>query len=292
MNNKGIILIASYFIILVLLILGSAFISRSMGEARASERMKDSVQALWLAEAGLDRAIVELPTTPISGTLATGSYSTQTTQVSGSATRWLITSTGSVPDATSPNRMTKIIEAIVERPASTADPSGVTSAISANGDVVVRGSATVNGEVDEYATFNFEDIFDISKADLEAKATNLYQDPPNNVTPVSAVTWVNLVSDSEMTISDSNWTGSGILVVEGDLRITGGHFEGIIWVIGRLWVSGNPIIDGAIYVESGAEFETTLTGNPTVNFDSEVIADAFGSLPSDQPPNLVAWREL
>jgi hypothetical protein len=126
---------------------------------------------------------------------------------------------------------------------------------------------------------------------MEDNATNLYTDPENNVSPVGEITWSNLETIDEMTISDNNWQGSGILVVNGDLRITGGTFRGIIWVIGTLWVSGNPVIDGAIYVESGAEFETTLTGNPTVSYDSDAISDAFGYLPSNLPPHLISWKE-
>jgi Tfp pilus assembly protein PilX len=290
-DNKGFILVASYMVIALLVILATAFATRSIGEQRVSNKERDSVQAFWLAEAGIDRAISELPDTPLSGTLGSGVYSTQTTSIS--STRFLIRSTGGVPgtDQTNPNNIVRNITAIVEQPANEADPSGITSAITANGNITIRGSAQVNGPIDPNAFFDFEEIFGISKETMENNATNLYTDPANNVTPVNTISWANLESIEEMTISDSNWEGTGILVVNGDLRITGGHFEGIIWVIGTLWVSGNPIIDGAIYVESGAEFETTLTGNPIVSFDSDAISDAFGSLPSDLPPHLISWKE-
>ncbi|MBU4343303.1 MAG: pilus assembly PilX N-terminal domain-containing protein [Candidatus Omnitrophica bacterium] len=290
-SNRGIALIASYIIIAVLLIVSSAFTARSIGEQRVANKEKDSVQAFWLAEAGLDRAINELPDTPLSGTLGRGAYSTQTTPAT--SVRFLITSSGGVPalDSADPNNIVRTITALVEQPANDASPDDITSAITANGDIVIRGSAEVNGDIDDNETFYFEDVFGVSKEVMKNNATNLYTDPSNNVTPVTEITWSDLVNDAEMIISDSNWEGSGILVVNGDLRLTGGHFRGIIWVIGALWVSGEPVVEGTFYVESGAEFETTLTGNPTVSYDSDAIADAFNYNPSGLPPFIVNWKE-
>ena len=104
-NNRGIALIASYIIIAVLLIVSAAFSARSIGEQRVANKEKDSVQAFWLAEAGLDRAINELPDTPLSGTLGRGAYSTQTSVAT--SVRFLITSSGGVPglDTTDPNNI-------------------------------------------------------------------------------------------------------------------------------------------------------------------------------------------
>ena len=278
-------------VIAVIVILATGFATRSIGEQRAANKERDSIQSLWLAEAGLDRAISSLASTSLSGSLGNGNYSTQTSSIS--STRFLITSTGGVPDSdtTNPDNATRVITAIVEQPVNQASPSGITSAIAANGDVEIKGGATVNGDVDENAIFDFEEIFGISKDIMKNSASNSYTDPPNNLTPVNSITWVDIESLDDMRITDNNWTGSGILVVNGDAKITGGHFEGIIWVIGTLWISGNPVIDGAIFVESGAEFDTTVTGNPTVSFDGDGVLVAFDYLPSDLPPQLISWKE-
>jgi len=53
-NKKGIILITAYMVIAVLGIIGGAFISRSISEIRIAEREKNSIQAFYLAEAGID----------------------------------------------------------------------------------------------------------------------------------------------------------------------------------------------------------------------------------------------
>jgi len=290
-NNKGFILVVAYMIVVVMVILGTAFSARTIGERRVADKARDSAQALWLAEAGVDRAIKEFPNSPLSGTIGSGSYSTQTTSLT--STRYLINSSGGVPGITSsdPNNSIRKIRVIVEPPAAPGAPGDVTSAITANGNVTIKGSADVNGDVDANAVFDFEEIFNMTKEAVREGANHLYTDPENNITPVERCTWVDLNLATEMMITDTGWTGNGILVVNGDLVITGGHFSGIIWVIGTLRVSGNPIIDGAIFVESGAEFETTLTGNPTVSFDGDAVAEAFGYRPSDSTATIMSWKE-
>ena len=278
-------------VVSVLVILATAFSARSIGEKRVADKERDTVQALWLAEAGVDRAIAEFPNTPLSGTIGNGAYSTQTTELT--STKYLINSTGGVPaTAVNPNNCIRKISAIAERPLNPASPGDVTSAITANGDVTVKGSATVNGTIDEEnEVFSFEDVFGISKEAMESGAAHHYTDPASNITPVDHVTWVDINSLTEMKITTSGWSGSGILVVNGDLNITGGTFSGIIWVIGTLRVSGNPVISGAMFVESGAEVDTTLTGNPTVSFNSGAVSSAFGFMPSVTVPYITSWKE-
>jgi len=276
-------------ILTVLVILVVGFATRSIGEHRVAYKERDSIQALYLAEAGLDRAISELPNTPLSDTLGAGSYYAETSTISG--TQFLITSKGGIPDIdeTNPDNIIRKIITIVEQPLVIGgDPSGVTAAIAASGDIVVQGAAEVNGDIDDNTTFDFEETFGITKQTMKDSSSNLYTDPANNITPVNAISWVDIETADEMLISDSTWEGSGILVVNGNLKITGGHFVGVIWVIGELRISGNPIIDGSIFVEGGTEFTTTITGTPIVNYDSDAISDAFGSGSS---PYIINWKE-
>ena len=290
-NNKGFILIVCYMVIAVLVILAISFAARSIGEQRVAQKEKDSIRAFWLAEAGLDRAISELPNTPLSYQLDPGRYYTETTPLDSN--RFLIISKGGMPDTdeTVPNNIIRSIRAIVEQPENDADPSVVTSAITTDGDVVIKGGADVNGDIDDNSIFNLEEIFRISKETLRDNTTNYYTNPPNNISPVNYITWIDIDASEELHISDNNWEGSGILVVNGDLKITGGDFKGIIWVTGTLeMTSGNPHIEGAIFVEGGAE--TILTGNAHVEHDTEAINDAFDYLPSNLPPHIISWQEV
>lgn len=78
-NNKGVVLILTYLLIVTLSILGMAFFARTLGEKRVSSVEKDSITAFNMAEAGLARAIAYLrahtpsplntqPVDPFSGT--------------------------------------------------------------------------------------------------------------------------------------------------------------------------------------------------------------------------------
>lgn len=71
-NERGIILIAAYLVIMVLLIFASIFASRSINEKNLATRQKNLAQAFYLAEAGLDRGLLWLRScgSPPSGTAA------------------------------------------------------------------------------------------------------------------------------------------------------------------------------------------------------------------------------
>jgi len=59
-KKRGSVLILTYLVIVILLILGFAFVSRSIVESRAAERQRQSTQALAVAEAGFERAVYRL----------------------------------------------------------------------------------------------------------------------------------------------------------------------------------------------------------------------------------------
>ena len=63
-NNRGIILIASYLVIAVLLVLGSAFMSRSISENRFAQRERDAIKAFYIAEGGIERGLDWLRSQP------------------------------------------------------------------------------------------------------------------------------------------------------------------------------------------------------------------------------------
>lgn len=60
MQKKGFVLVFSFFIISILLVLVMAIVARSITETGIAQRYLRSTQALWLAEAGVQRAIWEL----------------------------------------------------------------------------------------------------------------------------------------------------------------------------------------------------------------------------------------
>jgi hypothetical protein len=71
-SKKGIILIASYLVIVILLIYSLIFVNRSISEKNITMRHKNLISIFYLAEAGLDRGLdwLRSQSSPPSGTLA------------------------------------------------------------------------------------------------------------------------------------------------------------------------------------------------------------------------------
>lgn len=201
------------------------------------------------------------------------------------------------------------------------------AAVTAKGSIDIRGNAEVTGGTIEYGDLSFENIFDKTKDEVKAEErTEVVTDPANDYTPVprpaenytdtnmngeydsgepytdsnangkwddkKQITWFKLVNNSDAQISSNSWTGEGIIIVEdGDLRITGGTFNGVIWVMGTLFVAGNPTITGAIYVDGTVEDITTITGTPVITFDKGELVEAFGGV-DPLPFKRASWREI
>jgi hypothetical protein len=106
---------------------------------------------------------------------------------------------------------------------------------------------------------------------------------PNMTTPAQpAVAY----SDKPLTISGANSTGDGILLVTGNLSITGGFsYRGLIVVDGTVTLSSNST--GSIWIRGSLISSGNLSADSTqsswnalgVRYDSCAVADSFQSLP-------------
>ena len=148
-------------------------------------------------------------------------------------------------------------------------------AIVAGGTVDVRGSAVVNGDILENKDISFVNVFGVDIATMKGFAQinypDTYYDTSFNSDPANGITYIESGVNNP-NITPDGWIGSGLLIVEGDLMIAGGTFDGVIWVVGTLHISGKPAINGSIFVGGGATIETTVvTGNPTITFVSQPI---------------------
>ncbi|MFC1898056.1 hypothetical protein ACFLYJ_00630 [Candidatus Cloacimonadota bacterium] len=173
-------------------------------------------------------------------------------------------------------------------------PANIQSAVSANGEVVLKGNAAVVGDIDEYADppLDFEDIFGVTKGYIESIANNTYMDPPNNISPCNNVTWVNFSDPSNsMKVTTTAWSGSGLMIINGDASFSGGSFRGILWVTGELYIAGNLQIEGALYVEGGTEISATvIAGSPVIDFSVTAISEflSTATFPTDMQYNIVS----
>lgn len=280
MNRRGVALILAYVVVAIMMLLGSVFVFRSISESRIMRREADSTRAFWVAEAGIAEAIANFPDSPLSGNLGdiNSTYSTQTSPVAGFTDRYRIVSVGSA------NTGTRTIEVIAEEP----QFGEISDAVTTTDDLTVGGSATVNGTTQPHADLDFAETFGMTLDQLKSQADHLYIDPPNNIEPVDGITCIEISPGNQLIISDSAWSGSGLLVVEGDMKISGGDFSGILWVAGTLdMITGNPDITGAVLVDCG-ENEVKILGNAVITHDQSAIDSALGNTSLV----ILSWSEI
>ena len=168
----------------------------------------------------------------------------------------------------------------------------IPNAIGAGGSITVGGNAKVTGDTLGHADIDFEEIFGMTKEEMKAAATNTYDGPINDPTPVDSITWIE--GDVHFT---SGVTGmSGLLIVTGYCKWSGADFDGILYVMGELvqdiQITGDSVINGAIIVEGDAD----VTGNTTINYDAGIVNDVFDNyLPpicsEESHFKILEWKE-
>ena len=315
-NNKGVVLIVVLAFMLMLVIISLSYISLTHNEIRLVKQQKDSLGAFFLAEAGVEKAIFELSSDDsypgeYNVSLGGGVYDVSVTVSPDDEKKREITATGYVPDKTSPRAGRKIkVEAA--RPS---NPVTVAGALMCGGDINVKGSVTIHGgdsgsivvpeagmvsiqgaadvtgipEPDgvlvQETGFAFEEVFGLTEEQMKSLST-VYTDPEANVPdPANGVTWV----EGDAHYSASDWSGDGILVVTGDLRITGGTFSGVIYAMGQVKVSGNAQLKGSmISVGQSEHGEADYTGNASITYDADAVYNS-GTL---YPYETEVWEEI
>ncbi len=298
MNNRASALILGLLVILVLAVLSSSFLYKQINEGFLSNRFADSARALWAAEAGIQSARNNnLDQTSLSGSIEGATYAVTISQISSSSS-YMVVSTGTS------GAVSRTVEAVVSTRET--DASKFKYGIESTVDIDFKGSTTVYGETTdpnppakkyldpnyykENSTFSFPDLFIFTTTELKswcADMGSIY----NGTFPsagFSGINWV-MAPSSKYT---GNVEGSGVLIIEGDLRIAGTiNFSGIIYVIGELDISGTAVINGAILAESAANVDTTLTGTCDIIHSTAAITSALANI-ANLSPRIVSWKEI
>ena len=290
-KRRGVVLIFSLLVTLVLSVLLGALYLKSISENQLANRYVNSIRAFWLAEAGLATVEGSPGLNAASGNLggANYTYNVPAPQAVPNTNNlyWIINSTGTVnlPNGSSISRtLTLTVKTAT-------DTSKFPYAIDTTAELEIKGSAvTINGTFkEEDNSINFTNMFGISKTTMRADATHLYTDSNFNA-PVDGITWVDVSSGHTLNIAGS-LNGSGILVINGNAKFSGTvTFNGIIYVIGTLTMTGNVTTYGSIVAESSAEADTTLSGHVTINFDLTQIENALVDV-QFLNKQIVAWQE-
>jgi len=146
------------------------------------------------------------------------------------------------------------------------------NAITCSEILSVTGHSTVIGNIENEVDLDFETVFGMTMAQMRAIADNDYTNPPNNVDPVNGITYIETTGNNKAHFTNHHWSGSGILIVDGEFHMTGGTFDGIIWVEGgRFMISGNGLVRGTIFVNSDPEEQIKVTGNCDIYYDETIV---------------------
>jgi len=301
MNKRAVALLLGLIVVLVLSVLSAAFFSRSISEHNLVRRYVSSTQALWFAEKGLADAAAQLPSASSLGN-SSSEYNTSTVSVYSDAnsTIYRIDSTGRVIIGSTP------IEREIEhhvRYSPFLPASSFNFAIEVNGLLKLAGSYEIlpDDQPDSYyckenAGISFASRFGFSSEELKNLAVSqgtYYEDPASPLQNFpNQITWIKITEPTgQLKISESGWSGSGILVVEGETDIEGGTFDGIIWVIGKLTITGNPHLSGTVISECQVDVTTKVAGNPELEWNETKIDAALGLLSSFADRTPLSWRE-
>ncbi|KQC08127.1 MAG: hypothetical protein APR54_04975 [Candidatus Cloacimonas sp. SDB] len=191
------------------------------------------------------------------------------------------------------NTVSSIARAILEvPPPNTVTLGNIDNAISSKGPIELAGKATsskgVHGDVlseneilyqnktsfidgneviDTFPTF--EEIFGITIEEMREIANYVGLNP-------NPLDGINFLSGQSSYIVNNSLAaaGSGILIIEGDLKINGDlYFEGVIWVTGKITGLGNSHIFGALFA-AGVDLSQT-GGSFLLEFDENLSGSTF-----------------
>ncbi|OGX46670.1 MAG: hypothetical protein A3G38_00705 [Omnitrophica WOR_2 bacterium RIFCSPLOWO2_12_FULL_51_8] len=288
MNKRGIILVVSLLVVLLLATLLASLYFQSISENQLARRFVNSTRAFWLAEAGVAKALSELSGPgSVNGSLDNPDYTYSAAMSHLSDNYYKIESTGSV---LSGGAFTRKVAVTVRTGA--VNPEKFQYGIETTTDLVVRGSVEINpsDSFKEFSTLDFADLFGISKVDMRAGAAHLY-DTGSFAEPVDRVTWVDVPAGETLSIA-GNLAGSGVLVINGNAHFSGTvNFNGIIYVIGELTMTGDVATYGSIMAESSATVDTELRGNVAIHYDVGQITNALSEV-EFLAKEVVSWQEL
>lgn len=322
-KERGVALLVVLCLILILVIGATSFILISSSEIKLVRRQNDSTKAFYLAEAGLERARYDLEqdsdwqdggingitcgpgsasfyTLYGSTSLGNGTYSVKLKNIAENGGYkddeiW-IKSIGTYGNG---------VRTVLAKVESSQGLGGLTVdyAIETEGEINIQGNVTINpaGNTNPEATLDFEAAFGASKAEMEEIAEDNFPDTyyesafSNDVADDGAggptLTWIS-APGVESQITQNGWSGAGVFIVDGNLKITGGVFNGIIWVVGTLTISGNPVITGGLFVEGGVTVDTEISGTAIINRGTQAEVDIALSPLTSLSPIIKSWQEV
>ena len=256
MNRKGAALILAFAIIAILAGLSSAILTRSASEAKLARKHSEAAQAMWLAEAGVGKALTLLrdsygASSVDSTPLGAGGYSASiASNPDGTRT---ITAYGFVPFS-SPTT-TRVLEVRMWKVPALA-PNFFNHALYTAGDLSISGKAyTVTGDV-------------IYGDTITGDTGNIQPNAPTHdvsINPLALLDFDQLrsISQGQGNYHDINHLGGPF--PESFWYNEASKIPNIVFIEGNMVIKGNDIAGGFFVVGGKVTYDATLSGNVTIN---------------------------
>lgn len=287
MNKRGMVLIICYMVIMVLSILGAAFLARSFNERSVTSKYLDSTQAFWAAEAGVSQAMVTMEDNdwvPVNIGL---------TSLPEGGGQYLVEK---IPDTSKiwaygyfPSQAACRVERIIELDipfyggvlyvVGDIDISG--GAYSIDGNVVYGGEANppiippppnITGTVTYDPLLEKLDSLKFDQLRLISQSQGNYHDATSLNGPFPADFWYTtdddgVDNDGDGTVDESDEDVPNVVFLDGALTLKGGDSVSGFFVVGGEAIydttfAGNVNVNGCIYTQG--DF-TVLGGGGTMN---------------------------
>ncbi len=307
MNNRGIALIASYMLIMVLTILGASFAMRSMSEKNTAEYFAHSTRAFWVAEAGLAQATRAFKSNDWNGwsdiapaakgkSMALGNSGNYSVEVTGIGSNSItITSTGYAPDLSTPGFAERTVSVLYSKSSSL-----FSHAAFGNTGVSLLGNAktdSYNSAIGPYGGVNIGANGHVGTASSANGAVTLTGssrvngDAETGPGGTVAMGWSCVVTGS---ITDSNDGPAGQINVPGELSglpdgagisLTGNNNQTLNsgdYALSSISVSGNArlTLDGDvnIYLTGASSLNISGSGRLIVNGTANIYIDGNANI--------------
>lgn len=296
MNNRGIALILTFTITIVLVILGTAVILRSVSERNLVQRHIESTQAFWLAEAGINHELRELKGNnwvPVNiGTVTLspqGQYPIQQykVEIKSPSKVW---AHGMLTFQPGPRVVERIIELgmpfynDVLYVAGDINVKGTSN--SAVGDVTyggtLSGTLNVTGELFNDPSISL-DLLDFNQLRTISQSQGNYHDLQHLNGPFPASFWydeANQIPNVVFLEGDLTLKGNDVVYgffVVGGQAVCDTELAGTVSVNGGIYMQGDFTVKGgggALNINGGVWVggDANLNGGVTLNYNSEYMA--------------------
>lgn len=282
MNKKGMVLILSFIVIVVLSVLGSAIVSRSIHEANIARRYSETAQAFWIADAGVNRALKEIKNNyAITGnslwgtSLGDGTYSIDVSNVTinGESCKQ-VTACGYIPNSANP-RAERCLQTIMEKhiPANFYD-----NAIYSAGDIDLNGCSFIvanNEPAPDNKAILYAEDFDVQHPENITGTTT----KDTSISPLAMLDFQQLLTLSQAQNNVYAYVGSKLKnTTTGSQSFPAGFWydaaqtiPNVVYIKGDLTLNGNIdtiggflVVAGDVLTNPDGEYDATINGNGQV----------------------------